>query len=199
MLKTLRVVAHSLSALPALWLAYVLLSGDETQLGADPIKEIQHFLGFTAITILLIIFVLGIVFNLLKQFQLQILRRALGLWVWFYAILHIASYFLLELGGDIRLFLQELISRHYLIIGLGSFLILTLMSVSSLPAVKNVMGKSWRYVHKLGYVALLFGAIHYYWSVKNLTLASIVYLSLTAIIILWELYFSFCHKKPSAM
>ncbi|HDR1020875.1 TPA: sulfoxide reductase heme-binding subunit YedZ, partial [Pasteurella multocida] len=69
MLKTLRVVTHSLSALPALWLAYVLLSGDETQLGADPIKEIQHFLGFTAITILLIIFVLGIVFNLLKQFQ----------------------------------------------------------------------------------------------------------------------------------
>ncbi|EEX49914.1 protein-methionine-sulfoxide reductase heme-binding subunit MsrQ [Pasteurella dagmatis] len=199
MLKMLRVVAHSLSALPALWLACVLLTGDETQLGADPIKEIQHFLGFTAITILLIVFVLGIIFNLLKQFQLQILRRALGLWGWFYAILHIASYFLLELGGDLSLFLQELVSRQYLIIGLGSFLILTLMSVSSLPAVKNVMGKSWRYVHKLGYFALLFGAIHYYWSVKNITLASIVYLSLTAIIVIWELYFSFIHKKPRAM
>lgn len=196
MLKTLRVVAHGLSALPALWLAYVLLSGDETRLGADPIKEIQHFLGFTAITILLVVFVLGIVFNLLKQFQLQILRRALGLWVWFYAILHIASYFLLELGGDISLFLQEIILRHYLVIGLCAFLILTLMSVSSLPAVKNAMGKSWGYVHKLGYFALLFGAIHYYWSVKNITLASIVYLSLTVIIVLWELYFSFIHKKP---
>ncbi|MGC7589885.1 protein-methionine-sulfoxide reductase heme-binding subunit MsrQ [Bisgaard Taxon 46] len=199
MLKTLRVVAHSLSALPALWLAYVLLSGDETRLGADPIKEIQHFLGFTAITILLVVFVLGIVFNLLKQFQLQILRRALGLWVWFYAILHIASYFLLELGGDISLFLQEIILRHYLIVGLCAFLILTLMSVSSLPAVKNAMGKSWGYVHKLGYFALLFGAIHYYWSVKNITLASIVYLSLTVIIVLWELYFSFIHKKPRTM
>ncbi|WP_424411683.1 protein-methionine-sulfoxide reductase heme-binding subunit MsrQ [Pasteurella sp. PK-2025] len=195
MLGYLRIVAHSLCAMPLLWLVYLLITGDESQLGADPIKEIQHVLGFTAMSILLILFLLGIVFHLLKQPHLQILRRALGLWAWSYVILHIAAYFFLELGRDLDLFLQEITHRHYLIMGILSFFILTAMAISSLPALKQRMGKCWFYVQKLGYYALLFGAIHYYWSVKHVTFASTLYLAVAIFILIWEGFITFFKQK----
>ncbi|AKD37387.1 sulfite oxidase subunit YedZ [Pasteurella multocida subsp. multocida OH4807] len=195
MLNLLRIVTHISCAIPFIWLHIILFSGDESQLGADPVKEMQHFLGFTAITILLLVFVFGIIFRLFKLYHLQILRRALGLWAWFYVILHIYAYFAFELGSDVQLFLHELIQRGYLIVGGGAFLILTLMSISSLPYIKNRMGKWWFYLHKLGYYALLFGAIHYYWSIKNLTFNALLYLVLSVFIVLWECYTLFRSKK----
>lgn len=187
MLKGLRALIHLGCMIPGFWLLYVVTSGDSSALGADPIKEIQHFLGFTAISILLIVFVLGIALFLLKRPQFQILRRPLGIWAWVYATLHIFSYFLLELGGEVRLFLHELVTRQYLIVGFLSFVILFLMTMSSLPFVKQRMGKYWRYLHKLGYLALLLGSVHYYLSLKNIDFSSILYIAIALFIVGWEM------------
>ncbi|NBI40535.1 sulfoxide reductase heme-binding subunit YedZ [[Haemophilus] felis] len=187
MLNIYRLFIHSLCAAPLIWLAWVLSSGDASQLGADPIKELIHFLGFSAISILITMFILGIVLFLLKQPQLQILRRPLGLWSWIYVSLHICTYLVLELGLEFSLFFNELLQRNYLIIGVFSFFILSLMALSSLPKLKQIMGKYWHYLHKFGYLALLLGAIHYYWAVKNITLGSVLYLSLSIFVMVWEL------------
>lgn len=187
MLNIYRLFIHSLCAAPLIWLAWVLSSGDASQLGADPIKELIHFLGFSAISILITMFILGIVLFLLKQPQLQILRRPLGLWSWIYVSLHICTYLVLELGLEFSLFFNELLQRNYLIIGVFSFFILSLMAFSSLPQLKQIMGKYWYYLHKFGYLALLLGAIHYYWAVKNITLGSVLYLSLSIFVMVWEL------------
>ncbi|NBI12979.1 sulfoxide reductase heme-binding subunit YedZ [[Haemophilus] felis] len=187
MLNIYRLFIHSLCAAPLIWLAWVLSSGDASQLGADPIKELIHFLGFGAISILITMFILGIVLFLLKQPQLQILRRPLGLWSWIYVSLHICTYLVLELGLEFSLFFNELLQRNYLIIGVFSFFILSLMALSSLPKLKQIMGKYWHYLHKFGYLALLLGAIHYYWAVKNITLGSVLYLSLSIFVMVWEL------------
>ncbi|XWY20022.1 protein-methionine-sulfoxide reductase heme-binding subunit MsrQ [Bisgaard Taxon 45] len=188
MLSLLRILIHVGCFSPFVWLAVVVLSGDETQLGADPIKEIQHFLGFTAITILLLMFILGRIFRFINQPQLQVLRRALGLWAWGYAVLHVGAYFALELGYDLSLFTQELLNRSYLIMGVIALLILSLMAISSLPYLKRKMGKWWFYLHQLGYYALLLGAIHYFWSVKNVTFSSMLYLLLSVMIVCDALY-----------
>ncbi|MFK3558853.1 protein-methionine-sulfoxide reductase heme-binding subunit MsrQ [Pasteurella multocida] len=195
MLSLFRIIIHVCCLGPLAWLAWVLLSGDESQLGADPIKEIQHFLGFSALTILLVMFVLGKVFYLLKQPQLQVLRRALGLWAWFYVVLHVYAYLALELGYDFSLFVQELLNRGYLIIGAIAFLILTLMALSSWSYLKLKMGKWWFYLHQLGYYALLLGAIHYVWSVKNVTFSSMLYLILSIMILCDALYGLFIKRK----
>ncbi|QIW16003.1 sulfoxide reductase heme-binding subunit YedZ [Pasteurellaceae bacterium RH1A] len=186
MLAFLRTLVHTGCLMPLLWLASRIYLEDYSQLGADPIKGIQHFLGFTALTILLVMFLLGIVLFLLKKNQYQILRRALGLWAWFYALLHVASYFVLELGSDLPLFIGEIFSRNYLIIGLIAFAILCLMAASSLPWVKKAMGRGWFYLHKLGYLCLLLGGVHYYLSLKNTELMALVYLGLTGLVVAWE-------------
>lgn len=187
MLVLCRAIIHSLCALPFAWLVWELAVGEANQLGADPVKEMIHFLGFSAVSILLSLFVLGILFFVLKRPHLQILRRPLGIWAWFYVLLHIMAYLLLELGLDLSLFLRELSLRGYLLLGLVAFGILTLMALSSLPKAKQIMGRYWHYLHKFGYLALLLAAVHYYWAVKSLNLSVVLYLFFSVLIVVWEL------------
>ncbi|KAE9532244.1 protein-methionine-sulfoxide reductase heme-binding subunit MsrQ [Ursidibacter arcticus] len=186
MLALYRVIIHLGCFAPFVWLTSVLLSGDETALGTDPIKEIEHFLGYTAIVIFCIMFLLGIVLQLRNKNQYQILRRPLGLWAFFYALLHVASYLVLELNLDFTLFFKELVSRPYLIFGGIAFIILLVMTMTSLPSIKNALGKKWFTVHQFAYLAIICAGIHYYWSVKSLTLDPIIIGAVICFIVAWR-------------
>lgn len=186
MLTPLRMLIHFGCFLPFGWLCYVLWAGDETALGADPIKEIEHFLGYTAIIIFCIMFILGIVLQLLNKNQYQILRRPLGIWAFVWAVLHVTSYAVLELGLDFSLFLSELVTRPYLILGAIAFLILLIMTLTSLPPIKQWLGKRWFTVHQFAYVAIICAFVHYYWSVKGLTLPPILIGITVAVIVAWK-------------
>ncbi|QGM79914.1 protein-methionine-sulfoxide reductase heme-binding subunit MsrQ [Otariodibacter oris] len=186
MLTKLRILIHLGCLLPLIWLASVLWIGDETTFGADPIKEIEHFLGYTAIIIFCIMFLLGIVLQIIQKNQYQILRRPLGLWAFAWAVLHVASYLFLELGLDLSLFFSEITTRPYLILGAIAFIILLIMSVTSLPYIKKSLGQYWFKVHQLAYVAIIVAGIHYYLSVKGVTLAPILIGITITFIVLWK-------------
>ncbi|KAE9542157.1 sulfoxide reductase heme-binding subunit YedZ [Ursidibacter maritimus] len=186
MLTLYRVIIHLGCFAPFVWLASVLLSENETALGADPIKEIEHFLGYTAIVIFCIMFLLGIVLQLVNKNQYQILRRPLGLWAFFYALLHVASYLALELNFDFTLFFEELVERPYLIFGGIAFIILLIMAITSLPSIKNALGKKWFTIHQFAYLAIISAGIHYYWSVKSITLEPIIIGAIITLIVVWR-------------
>ncbi|WP_373767958.1 protein-methionine-sulfoxide reductase heme-binding subunit MsrQ [Glaesserella sp.] len=193
MLTLLRIFIHLGCAVPLIWLAQVLLSGNEATLGADPVKELIHFLGYGAIVIFCSMFLLGIVLQWLKKNQYQILRRPLGLWTFVWVTLHITAYLVLELGLDLSLFFSELTTRPYLILGGIAFVILTLMALTSLPALKRRLGKHWGTLHQLAYPALILAVVHYYWSVKSLTLDPII-IGLAAIFIVGMKFLPQCKK-----
>ena len=123
MFITIRSLIHIGCLSPLLWLGYILYYGDISQVfGADPIKELIHFLGLTALYIFSALFVLRIITQLNGQAKLRSLHRDLGLWGLFWLCLHLTSYLLFELALDYRLFLSEIIKRPYLIIGAIAFL-----------------------------------------------------------------------------
>lgn len=193
MLLFIRLLIHVLCVLPLLWLCLVLYSGDES-LGADPIKEIQHFLGFTAISILIALFVLRTIFDLCKQPSLSILHRPLGKWAIFYTLLHVLSYFLLELGGDIPLFLSEISQRIYLILGLLSLSILCAVPISLIPFIRRYLGKNWLTLHKLTYIALIFAVIHYFLATKSIELMAVIYVILLVLLLGIIMFKKYRHK-----
>ncbi|ABR75188.1 sulfoxide reductase heme-binding subunit YedZ [Actinobacillus succinogenes] len=190
MLFFLRPLIHLLCLSPALWLSFVLYR-DDASLGADPIKEIQHFLGFTAISILLAVFLLRSLIILWQQPSLAILHRPLGSWAIFYALLHLLSYLLLELGGDLPLFFHEISRRTYLILGLLSLLILCIVPISLIPFIHRILGKNWLTMHKLVYFSLIFAVIHYFLATKSIELMPVVYSILTAVLLITILYQKF--------
>lgn len=199
MLALLRIIIHLGCFAPLMWLLFVLFSGNETALGADPVKEIEHFLGYTAILVFCAMFLVGILLQILKKNQYQILRRPLGLWAFVWALLHVSSYLFLELGLDFPLFLNELLTRPYLILGSIAFSILLVMAITSLPQIKTWLGKRWFQIHQFAYVAIACAAIHYYWSSKSLTLSPILVGVVVIGIIIWKYIgryaLNFLHKK----
>lgn len=183
-----RILIHFGCAMPFGWLGYGLLSDNVAIFGSDPLKEIVHFLGYTALVIFFVMFWLGIFLQILGKNHYQILRRPLGLWAFAWATLHVAGYLGLELGLDFALFGQEIIHRPYLLMGFIAFVVLSIMALTSLPALKRRLGKKWVTIHQFAYVAIVLATLHYYQSVKSIRLDAIVITSGVILILFWKIY-----------
>ncbi|CAG9406812.1 TPA: protein-methionine-sulfoxide reductase heme-binding subunit MsrQ [Providencia alcalifaciens] len=167
---------HLIALLPLAWLIFLI---DAQRLGADPAKDIQHFTGIAALRLLLIIVLIPLAARLLRFTALFQTRKLLGLWCFFWAVLHLTSYLLLEIGiNNLALFFDEIFSRIYLVIGATAWLCLFLMAVSSFSRIRMSLGVWWKRIHMLLYPTLLLALCHYALSLKTLTPEPIIYLVL---------------------
>jgi len=148
-------------------LAYLYLLIDNNRLGADPVKEMVHFLGKTGLNYLLITLSINPLSKRLKQPLLGQLKRLLGLYTFVWVSLHLTAFLWLELNWEVGLLFEEVIKRPYLTLGMAAWVILLLLSVTSLNTIKRKMKKTWFTLHRWVYVAVILGTVHYYWSVKS--------------------------------
>ncbi|WP_216081895.1 protein-methionine-sulfoxide reductase heme-binding subunit MsrQ [Citrobacter sp. MGH 55] len=177
----LKVALHLAGLLPFLWLFWAINNGG---LSADPVKDIQHFTGRTALKFLLAALLVTPLARYAKQPLLIHTRRLLGLWCFAWATLHLTSYALLELGiHNLGLLGRELITRPYLTLGIISWLILLALTLTSTQAAQRKLGKRWQFLHNFVYLVAILAPIHYLWSVKILSPQPIIY-ALLALLLL---------------
>lgn len=194
-MKIVRLILHSVAFLPLLWLAYELFLNQGQYFGADPVKELVHFLGWMAITLFLSLFIFRIVISWFKLSMLNRYHSILGLWAIIWASLHIMAYFYLELGLDMSLFLNELIHRPYLFLGALSFILFAFSALIMHSIIKQRLKRHVFYIHQLSYIALFFVVLHYVWSVKSVQIDALIYLGLGCIVILLRLSRSYLEYK----
>lgn len=172
-------IFHLIALLPLVWLIYAIYF---QELSADPAKDIQHFTGLTALRLLVLTVAIPMLAYYLKLNELFQTRKLLGLWCFFWAVLHLSSYLLLEIGwGNFTLFFSEIFSRVYLIIGLICWLILFLMAVSSFNWIRIKLGTWWKRIHNLLYPLLLMVIVHFILSLKTTTPEPFFYLAIVLI------------------
>ncbi|HGY2794393.1 TPA: protein-methionine-sulfoxide reductase heme-binding subunit MsrQ [Citrobacter amalonaticus] len=177
----LKVALHLAGLLPFLWLFWAINNGG---LSADPVKDIQHFTGRTALKFLLAALLVTPLARYAKQPLLIRTRRLLGLWCFAWTTLHLTSYALLELGiHNLGLLGRELITRPYLTLGIISWLILLALTLTSTQAAQRKLGKRWQFLHNFVYLVAILAPIHYLWSVKILSPQPIIY-ALLALLLL---------------
>ncbi|HIH4671987.1 TPA: protein-methionine-sulfoxide reductase heme-binding subunit MsrQ [Citrobacter amalonaticus] len=177
----LKVALHLAGLLPFLWLFWAINNGG---LSADPVKDIQHFTGRTALKFLLAALLVTPLARYAKQPLLIRTRRLLGLWCFAWATLHMTSYALLELGiHNLGLLGRELITRPYLTLGIISWLILLALTLTSTQAAQRKLGKRWQFLHNFVYLVAILAPIHYLWSVRILSPQPIIY-ALLALLLL---------------
>lgn len=177
----LKVALHLAGLLPFLWLFWAINNGG---FSADPVKDIQHFTGRTALKFLLAALLVTPLARYAKQPLLIRTRRLLGLWCFAWATLHLTSYALLELGiHNLGLLGRELITRPYLTLGIISWLILLALTLTSTQAAQRKLGKRWQLLHNFVYLVAILAPIHYLWSVKILSPQPIIY-ALLALLLL---------------
>jgi sulfoxide reductase heme-binding subunit YedZ len=167
--------------LPLAWLGYEAWSN---ALGANPIETITRTLGDWALRFLLLTLTVTPLRKMTGWRWPMRLRRMLGLYAFFYALLHLSSYIVLdqfffwpEIWGDI-------IKRPFITIGILSFLLLIPLAVTSTNSWMRRLGRNWQRLHKLVYLIAIGAVIHYLMLVRVLTLEPLLYAAILGILLL---------------
>jgi len=155
------------SLLPVAWLTMGALGVAGFDLGADPVKKMLHFCGKTALNFLMLTLLVTPLRQITGRTHLIRLRRMLGLFAFFYALLHFTVYLTLDQELDFRGVIADIAKRPYITIGFTALLLLVPLAVTSTHGMMRRLGKRWQKLHRLVYVIAALGVWHYYWQVKR--------------------------------
>lgn len=175
---------YPIGFLPAAWLWYLGLTGG---LGAEPIREMELQLGRLALKLI----VLGLAITPLRRFtgvNLLRYRRAIGLLAFYYVLMHLSVWLILDIGDPARIW-ADIVKRPYVTIGMAGLLTLLPLALTSTDRAVRWLGPvRWRLLHRLVYVAALLGVLHFAWLVKGLPLRPMVYALIIAALLLLRLW-----------
>ncbi|MDO6706681.1 protein-methionine-sulfoxide reductase heme-binding subunit MsrQ [Photobacterium sp. 1_MG-2023] len=163
-ITALKTVIHAVSLF---YVALLVLQTLQGQFGADPVQGLSHFTGKAALNTLFITLMVSPIAKWWKQGSLVKVRRVLGLYSFFWAVLHLLVYILLDLNLDWALLASEIAERPYLTVGAVCWLILCALAVTSTQKIQRKLGKRWQQLHNWVYLAVLLAPVHYFWSVKS--------------------------------
>jgi sulfoxide reductase heme-binding subunit YedZ len=152
-----------------LWGAWQAYSGsDPLALSANPIEFITHKTGDWIIRFLLITLCITPLRILLKQPLLTRYRRMLGLFAFFYSLLHFSVWFVLDKSFNFSDMWADVLKRRFITVGmLGLACMVPLAITSTAGWVRRLKYKRWQALHRLIYLAAAAGVVHYYWLVKS--------------------------------
>lgn len=167
------------ACLPALWLIWNALHGG---LGVDPVKEIEHSLGLSALQFL----IASLCVTPLRWIGLNLIRyrRALGVMAFVYATLHLITWGVLDMGLRWDEMGRDLIKRPYIFIGMAGYLAMLPLALTSTDGAIRKLGRRWSKLHKLSYLAVAAGALHFLILVKSWPPEPIIYAGLVALLLL---------------
>ena len=179
-----------LSTVPFIIIVYKIFLN---KLGPEPIKEITHHTGEW--TLLFIIFTLAM--SPLKQItNINIwisIRRMLGLFVFFYASLHMLTYIGLDYRFDMNEISKDILTKRFIFVGFAAWLLLVPLALTSSKKMMSVLKQYWKKLHRLIYLIALLGITHFIWLVKKDVTEPLIYL----LIILFLLAFRVKFKKTN--
>ena len=187
-------VVFLLCLLPLAALGWDALHG---QLTANPIEYITHATGDWTLRFLIITLCVTPFRKILHLPELIRFRRMLGLFAFFYACLHFTTYIWLDKFFDLTEMWKDIAKRKYITVGFTAFLLLIPLAVTSTAGwIRRLGGKRWQVLHRLIYVSVTLGVIHYYWLVKSAVIRPLTYGAIVALLLLWRLFTSLAKKKP---
>ena len=161
-----------LSLIPFLIIVYKIYFN---QLGPEPVKEITHHTGEWT----LIFICLTLSMSPLKRFtNLAIwvkFRRMLGLFVFFYATIHLLTYIGLDYRFDWQPIFNDVLKKKFIFIGFSAWLLLIPLAATSSQKMINLLKQNWKKLHRIVYIIAIFGALHYIWLSKTIFFKPLIY------------------------
>jgi sulfoxide reductase heme-binding subunit YedZ len=138
-------------------------------LGPDATRTITFSTGLAALRLLVISLAITPLRRLFPGLSWLIkFRRLLGLFAYFYASVHLLAYVALYNYYDTKAIMQDIVRRRFITAGVAAWLSLVpLVLTSTTGMIRKLGGKRWNQLHKLVYVSVCLGILHYWWQVKN--------------------------------
>ena len=145
------------------------------QLGPEPVKEITHHTGEWT----LIFICLTLAMSPLKRFTNLVIwikfRRMLGLFIFFYATIHLITYVVIDYRLDWQQIFNDVLKKKYIFIGFSAWLLLIPLAITSSQKMIKILGRNWKNLHRLVYVIAIFGSLHYIWLSKTIFFKPLIY------------------------
>ena len=172
-----------LCTIPFLFIFYKILF---SKLGPEPVKEITHFTGEW--TLLFIIFTLSMS-PLKKITNLNVwisFRRMLGLFIFFYATLHMLTYVVIDYRLDFQSISKDILTKKFIFVGFAAWVLLLPLALTSSKKAMIYLKDKWKKLHRLIYLISIFGIIHFIWLVKKDLTEPLIYAVIVFILLLFR-------------
>ncbi|MEX2611787.1 MAG: protein-methionine-sulfoxide reductase heme-binding subunit MsrQ [Gemmatimonadota bacterium] len=144
-------------------LALLVWLGFTDGLSANPIEQITHWTGTTALVLLMVTLAVTPLRRLTGSNRLVKLRRPLGLFAFFYATLHFLTWLAIDQFFYWEDIVADVLKRPYITVGLLAWLLMIPLAATSTRAMIRRLGKRWQTLHRLVYVSGVLGVLHFYW------------------------------------
>ena len=188
----------ALCLLPLAWLIYLVATNGA---GANPQEYVIRATGDWTLRFICIVLAVTPLRSISNTPQLGRFRRMLGLFVYFYVVVHLLSYSWFDMGFDVADIAKDIAKRPFILVGFLGFLLLTPLAATSFNAAIKAMGaKRWQLLHKLVYVIAGLGLLHFFWmrAGKNDFAEVFVYAAIVAVLLGWRVRQFLLKKKAVA-
>jgi len=176
----LKVLVFVLCLVPAGSIVYAVMTGAS---GPNPIEYITHQSGEWALRFLL----LGLVFSPMRWWFKSLtpikFRRMIGLFAFFYVLMHFATYLVLDQQFDLAAVAEDIFKRTYIIAGFVSLLVLIPLALTSTKGMQRRLGRHWLSLHRMVYVASIAAVLHYVWLAKGDQIEPLVYAAVLGVLL----------------
>jgi sulfoxide reductase heme-binding subunit YedZ len=177
---------------PAVWLGvqvWLVNSNMENGLGQDPAKGVHHFLGQTAIRVLLLTLAVSPIRDITGWAPIAIIRRRLGLAAFFYGVAHLIAYLWLEKNWSIPGLAKDAVTLTYVAVGLAALaLMIPLALTSNNASIKKLGRRTWEKLHWLIFPLAILAVIHHALTLKGFYAEPMIQAAILAALLGWRLY-----------
>nr|WP_246257714.1 protein-methionine-sulfoxide reductase heme-binding subunit MsrQ [Pararobbsia alpina] len=181
-------------------LARLILFGVTGQLGANPIEFITRSTGLWTLVFLCITLAVTPLRRLTGRAELIRLRRMLGLFAFFYALLHFTTYFWLDQWFDLHAIVKDVIKRPFITVGFGAFLLLIPLAATSFQAAVRKLGRRWQTLHRAIYAIAVLAILHFWWmrAGKNDLELPQIYATIVAVLLGFRIVWALLARRKAA-
>ena len=180
--------------LPFCWLFYGALAD---RLGANPAEYLSRATGEWTLRLLCVVLALPLLRQLTHTPQLVRFSRMLGLFTYFYALLHFISYAWFDQGFDLVEIWKDIGKRPFILVGFLALLLLTPLAATSFNrAIRTLGAARWKALHRTVYLVALLALLHFFWmrAGKNNFTEVFVYAAIVGALLVWRVW-EFWKKK----
>ena len=192
MIKYFKSSIFILSTIPFLIIIYKIFFN---KLGPEPVKEITHFTGEWT----LIFICLTLAMSPLKKLtHLNFWvkgRRMLGLFVFFYASLHLLTYVGIDYRFSWQPIFDDVVKKKYIFVGFAAWLLLIPLTLTSSQKMMFLLKQNWKKLHRLIYVIAIFGSLHFIWLSKTIYFKPLIYFVIITILLFLRVNFKRIFNK----
>ncbi|QIL83965.1 sulfoxide reductase heme-binding subunit YedZ [Diaphorobacter sp. HDW4A] len=187
-LSAAKPVMFTLCLLPFAWLVYAAFND---QFGANPAEALIRSSGDWTLRMLCVVLAVTPSRQWFNAPSLARFRRMLGLFVFFYAALHLLCYAWLDMGFELDELLRDIAKRPFILVGFLAFLLLAALAVTSPKRILKAMGaRRWQLLHRAIYLSAGLALLHFFWmrAGKNNFNEVMVYVAIIAVLLLARIW-----------